>query len=170
MKLKELLNQYSDVELTQEQEEQFRKYIGIKLKRWRPNQRERYYFIDSCGTIIDSLFHEHNRVDEYRFFTNNCFKTVAEAEFKLQQIKVYYELKNFADDHNSKIDWNTSTFKYYICNKYLDNSSSHRCPCVDHISYAQDIGQIYFSSKDLADQAIRKVSIDKIKKYLFGEK
>lgn len=164
MKLKELLEQYSDVELTKEQEKQVKDYLGIKDKKLNFNEGEKYFYIDSYGDIDYNLFAEADGDIKYRLFTNNCFKTKEEAEFRLKQIIVYNELKNFADENNDEIDWkNEDSVKYYF---YL----SHDCNgiLIDYAIFAQDLGNIYFSSQELAEQAIKKVGADRIKKYLFG--
>lgn len=163
MKLKEFLEQYSDVEITQEQEEQIKKYLGVKFKRWVPEHGDKYFFIRSYNTILQTIFVKNDEVDAYRLFTNNCFPTEKEAEFRLEQIKVYYELKNFADENNDEIDWNDSEGKYYIGMDKTD-SFIH----INKAIFLQNIGQIYFSSEKLAYQAIKKVGADRIKKYLFG--
>lgn len=167
MKLKELLEQYSDVELTEEQEKQIKEYLGIKdSKKWKPRLNEKYFFIDSYGDVKDEYTdHEQNAEwDDYRIFINNCFQTKEEAEFRLEQIKVYNELKNFADDNNEEIDWkNECQEKYYIYLSHNDNNF-----IIGDMVYGQDIGQIYFSSRGLVEQAIEKVGEDRIKKYLFG--
>lgn len=165
MKLKELLEQYSDVELTEEQEKQIKDYLGIKnSKKWRPKQNERYYIVTTRLTVGEAFYTVHDEINDARLFVNNCFKTKEEAKFRLEQIKVYYELKNFADENNDEIDWkNKYQEKYYFCLNHSDNSFG-----ICDVEFAEDIGRIYFSSKELAKQAIKKVGADRIKKYLFG--
>jgi hypothetical protein len=164
MKLKELLNQCLDVELTEEQEEQIRKYLGVKPKRWKPEHSERYYYVDCYGEVDVAVFDENDELESFGLLTNNCFKTREEAEFRLEQIKVYYELKNFADENNDEIDWNRNTCKYCIC---TDRAYGHPNLHISRGIYSQTIGQIYFSSEQLAQQAIDKIGANRIKKYLF---
>lgn len=167
MKLGELLIEVQDQELTEQQEEQIRKYLGIKKnKKWKPKNRDKYYYIDSYGYVVDKMFIEEIP-DVYRLSINNCFKTEEEAEFRLEQIKVYYELKNFADENNDDIDWNDDEFKYHICNKYTDETASNRYIGINPAIVTQSIGEIYFSSEKIAHQALAKVGVDRIKKYLF---
>lgn len=164
MTIKELLINYKDVELTKEQEKQIKEYLGIKNKKWKPKQDERYYFIDSLGEIQFDTYFIASEHDEFLYCSNNMFKTKEEAEFILEQIKVYNELKNFADENNDEIDWsNTDTHKYTI--EYEKVYKKLKC---NLYSFTQHIGQIYFSSHELAKQAIDKVGADRIKKYLFG--
>lgn len=162
MKIKELLEQVRDVELTEEQEKHIKEYLGIKNKKWRPEYNDLYYYIDSFGHIALCNY-EAVGTDINRLVTGNCFKTKKEAEFRLEQIKVYNELKNFADENNEEIEWKNGTAKYIITFDTEDEKIG-----TNIIFYIQDIAQIYFSSKDLAEQAIEKVGADRIKKYLFG--
>lgn len=168
MKIKELLEKVQDVELTEEQEKHIKEYLGIKNKKWEPKEGETYYCVDSAGLICKR---ERNIInpcanmnDKYRIFANNCFKTWEDAQFRLAQIKVYNELKNFADENNEEIDWeNTCKEKYYFYYARKDKKIEISC-----VYSHQDIGLIYFSSRVLTQQAIDKVGADRIKKYLFG--
>ncbi len=159
MKLKELLEQYSDVELTEEQVKQVKDYLGIKEnKKWKPKNNEKYFYIDCYGEIDYAVFDNNDEADVYGIFINNCFKTKEDAEFGLEQIKVYYELKNFADENNEK-----SVEEY----RFLLNLTNNKLTSSSY-TYLHHIGEIGFSSQALAEQAIKKVGADRIKKYLFG--
>lgn len=167
MKLKELLEQYSEVELTKEQVKQVKEYLGINNSKWRPEQNERYYIVTTRLTVGEAFYSVHNEIDAARLFVNNCFKTKEEAEFRLEQIKVYNELQNFAIANNDEIDWkNGNQGKYSIyCRWYFNDTCE---VLIDKKNINQDLNQIYFSSDELAQQAIEKVGVDRIKKYLFG--
>lgn len=162
MTIKELLEKIQDLEFTKEQEEHIKKCLGIKDTKWQPKFNEKYYYVDK-NLSIQSYHFENDNTDNTLLFTNNCFKTTEEAEFRLEQIKVYNELKNFADENNDEIAWKNHTSKYHIGLDYTDNSLY----TFDNFSYRY-IGQIYFSSQKVAQQAIEKVGADRIKKYLFG--
>lgn len=163
MTIKELLEKYQDVEITEEQAKQIKDILGIKeSKKWKPEKGENYYYIMSCGEI-ESQYFNNIEADKFRILTNNYFKTREEAEFRLEQIKVYNELKNFADENNEEIDWECDEPKYYC---YFSSISKNLV--ISDISRMKDIGQIYFSSRELAEQAIKKVGVARIKKYLFG--
>ena len=160
MKAEEL---FKNIELTKEQEEYIKKYLGIKDKKRKPEIGAKYFYIDSFGDIEQNVF-GNDSADEYKILTNNMFKIKEDALFRLEQIKVYNELKNFSDENNEEIDWeNVNTYKYSLTfNFYKKN--------IDIVSIGGllEIGQIYFSSYELAEQAIEKVGADRIKKYLFG--
>ncbi len=165
MTIKELYEKYGDVELTEEQEKQIKEYLGIKNKKWRLAKNEEYFVIDlvSMENNIQLKFNNNVDLTLKHISLGNCFKTKEEADFRLEQIKVYNELKNFADENNEEIDWKCDAPKYYF---YLNSINNNLV--LSDLCRMRDIGQIYFSSKELAQQAIDKVGADRIKKYLFG--
>lgn len=156
MTIKELLINYKDVELTKEQEKQIKEYLNIEEnKKWKPEKEELFYFITSLGEIQQDTTENTN--NNFKIFTNNCFKTKEEAKFRLEQIKVYNELKNFADENNDDI----KDYRFLITLQSGDL-------IIGSYTYMHHIGEIGFSSQELAEQAIEKVGADRIKKYLFG--
>ena len=157
MTIKEFYEKYGNVELTEEQEKHIKECLNIKEK-WKPKKDEIFYFINTCGEIFKDVN------NKFKIFTNNCFKTEEEAEFRLEQIKVYNELKNFADENNKEIDLNDCKVEKYIIEYDLENKVLY----CDWYTTVKSIGQIYFSSRELAEQAIEKIGDDRIKKYLFG--
>lgn len=165
MKIKDLLENVQDVELTPEQEKQIKEYLGIKeTKRWKPKSGKNYWYIMNCGNITVTHWSDYCDLDAELFAMNNCFETKEKAEFALEKYKVYLELKQFADENNDPIKWCKSNIKNYYIYLSHNNNTLH----VEYSWICQDIGQIYFSSEDLAKQAIQKVGEDRIKKYLFG--
>lgn len=152
MKIKELLEKYGNVEINEEKEKELKDLLGVKD-----------YYVSEAGQILNDCWNYH-RVDYYRFNTNNCFKTKEEAEFRLEQIKVYNGLRTFADEYNDIIDWkNCEQNKYVITYDHYNNIFVFGI-------YNQFIvlGTIYFTSKELAEQAVEKIGVERIKKYLFG--
>ena len=63
-------------------------YKEIKLPRWKPKYKERYYRINWRGAVVDDIWHDTQ--DErlcYEF--GNCFEThdkAKEASYKVQEI------------------------------------------------------------------------------------
>lgn len=87
MKLKELLEIYSDIEITGEQEKELKNLLEIKEKerngKWKPKYNETYYFVMGCGdTSICSW--QNQSSDKAVYDLNNCFKTKEEAEFRAE--------------------------------------------------------------------------------------
>lgn len=133
-------------------------------KRWRGEEYDRYYFISDCGEILRG-YEEKIDGDNYRYQSGNYFKTKEEAEFELNRRLVYQELKDYALEHNStEIDWSNSenskwTIRYEHSEDLITVGTWWNC---------QDLGQIYFSSQNIAWDAIKTIGKYRIKKYLFG--
>lgn len=132
-----------------------------KPKVWKPKNGEVYYFINAIGKYEPDVWHGIE-TDEDMYIFGNCFKTEEEAEFAIEKQKVITEMKRFAQKHNEKIDWNNEyQNKYYL---YYD----HECECVliDKKCYMKT-STIYFSSIEIAQQAIETIGADRLIKYYF---
>lgn len=155
--------------LTAEEREQLLALVkkSNKPKVWKPVNNEIYYFIntDDCitGDIWGDMWGKYNVYGNGRYSIGNCFRTKEEAEFAKEKLKVIAELKRFAQEHNEgKIDWNDfDQGKYYI---FVDMSSkkilianSYRSKCYD----------VYFTSREIANEAIKAIGKDRLKKYYF---
>lgn len=169
MKVKELFKDVQDVELTAEQEKQIKVYLGIKEpKVWEPDDGETYFCLLSDGSVESSAYIKSLLFcagDVNRYAIGNCFKTKKEAEFAAEQLKVYTELKRYAAEHNDgEIDWsNPGSAKYFI--RYHNDSKEL---FIDFNTINQNILTVYFTSIQIAKNAIKAVGEDRIKKYLFG--
>lgn len=58
---------------------------GMPAEKWKPNNGDRYWLIDSIGKI-DSLLWDGSEFDIWKVKTDNCFRTKEEAEAKLAEI------------------------------------------------------------------------------------
>lgn len=160
MKLEELLKKYSNLELTEKQEEQIKDLLGIREpKRWKPHSTGKYYYVNDTGGVSMSTWNDFNRMCEFRYKTCNVFKTKEEAEFRLEQIKVYYELENFANANNEGNITPRYSIELKIDSKELINN---------YYSSLKELGQIYFTSKEILNRAVEKIGYERIRKYLFG--
>ena len=171
MKVKELFKDVQDVELTAEQEKQIKDYLGIKEpKVWKPDNGEKYFCLLSDGSVESTTYYKGAlfcACDLERYTIGNCFKTKEEAEFVAEQIKVYTELKRYAAEHNEgEIDWrNSLRCKYCIIYDHV-----YKTFIVSPYHTIQNLMQVYFTSSQIARDAIKAVGEDRIKKYLFGVK
>lgn len=154
--------------LSEEEKEQLIKLIKKanqkSKKRWRGEEDDHYYFISDCGEILCD-YEEKFDGDSYHYQSGNYFKTEEAAEFELNRRLVYQELKDYALEHNEgEIDWkNSEQEKWFI-------SYDNQIKCFTYFvrRVLSDIGQIYFSSRKIAQEAVKAVGEDRIKKYLFG--
>ena len=160
MKLKDLVEKYGNLEVDNRLEEELKGYVKSRL--WKPGIGDRYYYYDQPFGASDS-FWDNDTLDNARRNSFNCFRTQTEAEFEFEKQKVYNELRMFALENNDEIVWDDDTTNWCICY----DSSERKIDIDSHIIF-QDIGQIYFSNRKLAERAIEKVGENRIKKYLFG--
>lgn len=132
-------------------------------KRWRAKKEDMYWFVDSDGK--PTWWHENNRnIDDFYYDTNNYFQTEQEAQRYADVLEIERQLKKFADEHNCEIDWSNSLAKCYLSYNYDTQSIS-----IDSAWARREPRVIYFSSRKIAEQAIKTIGEDKIKDYLTYE-
>ena len=138
-----------------------------KNKVWKPEENEKYYYLYSYGKIDEDTW-DNTNTDRIRYEIGNCFKTREEAKFAIERLKVIADLKRFALEHNGEeIDWrkNEQT-KYCLCFEHdVNRVGIHSFYIVQHSSE-----QIYFTSETTAQQAIKEIGEERIKKYYFEVK
>lgn len=135
-----------------------------KNKVWKPEENEKYYYLYSYGKIEEDTWDNAN-ADRIRYEIGNCFKTREESKFAIERLKVIADLKRFALEHNGEeIDWrkNEQT-KYCLCFEHdVNRVGINSFYIVQHSSE-----QIYFTSETTAQQAIKEIGEERIKKYYF---
>ncbi len=147
-------------ELTEEQLRQ----LGIEVdkdKRWRAEEGKKYWRVSSGNKVISDIEADIEQ-DDYFYDTHNYFKTKEEAEEYAEVLEIKGQLMKFADEHNEFVNWSDATTSKY------------------HLEYRLDLGGIvvvsacwlkypeviYFSSKEIAKQAIDTIGEENIIKYL----
>lgn len=152
--------------LTNEERETLLKLVekGNKTnkKRWRGYGA--YYHITPCGDVTYS-FDSMCLYDEQCYKFGNYFKTKEEAEFARKKRLIYQQLKDYALGHNTEeIDLNNNIqYKWFM--RY-DNECKKMKYC--WMTSSLHMHQIYFTSEEIAKDAVKEVGEDNIKKYLFG--
>lgn len=133
-------------------------------KVWKPEVEEKFYTLFGDGSINELTWLNHADIIK-RYEIGNCFKTKDEAKFALEKLKVITELRRYALEHNEKeIDWNDkdqdkfSLCFYHQSKKILINT---------HTSTSYQTTFIYFTSKEIAQAAIKAIGEERIKKYYF---
>ena len=153
--------------LSEEEREQLIKLIhksnGFKSKMWKPKCGELFFYISGRGDIFSSIWINSYICSEY-YSIGNCFKTKEEAEFALEKVRVETELRRFAEENNEyEIDWKDKKqvkwFISYNCKKEIINPIC---------AYDFCICNIYFTSEEIAKQAVGYVGEERLKKYYFG--
>lgn len=130
-------------------------------KVWKPKENETYYYVRTNGTVTTADW-TNDRFDNVTYVLGNCYRTEKEAKFALEKQKVYAELKRFAQEHNeTEIDWNNDTQRKY----YLYYNFDHDCLIMDFNYKVKYPNAIYFTSKEIAEQAIKAIGEERIKRY-----
>lgn len=127
--------------------------------RWIPKESEFYYYIsDTSGVHIDRW--NSDNIDEFRFNTGNVFRrdnvfqSSAEAEFAIERMKVFAEMREWAGK------WNDGFVLVYIGNLGVVSFS-------DVFMYGNSFGEMRFATEKDAENCIKAVGADRIKKYYF---
>lgn len=130
-------------------------------KRWRAEEGNIYWFV--LGAVQLDWRHEYNQnIDIFNYDTHNYFQTEEEAHKYAEVIETERQLKRFADEHNDKIDWDdNNSVKNYLCYNYNAHSIF-----IDSVWAVREPRVIYFSSKEIAEEAIDEIGAEKIKEYL----
>lgn len=144
-----------------EKEEKESKSIN---KRWKAECGDGYWAVVDYG-MPDWSYNYNRDMDSFRYDTHNHFETKTEAQKYANVLETERQLKRFADEHNDKIDWSDNdSVKHYLCYNYIEQSIY-----ID-VAWARRYPRvIYFSSKEIAQQAIKTIGEDKIKEYLTYE-
>lgn len=151
--------------LSEEEREQLMKIIkksnGCKRKVWKPECDKNYWIINGFRVVNSSW--DNDNVDYRRYEIGNCFKTEKEAKFALEKLKVEAELRRFAEENNEcEIDWtDRKQNKWLICYNYDSKNIDTGYDNTLRTHY------IYFSSKEIAKQAIKHIGEERLKKYYF---
>lgn len=135
-----------------------------QLKRWKPNENERYHTIDDNGDDCDLIW-DNDRYDNWRYLIGNCFKTKEEAEEYKKQIEYTARYKNYIEEHSEPIDWNNRfQEKYYAGYHFTDKK------IFTDYNYNLKNLDIYASSEEIILDAIKEIGEDNFKKYVLGVK
>lgn len=131
-------------------------------KVWKPEINEKYYYVRSDGGIDYSIWN-NDKCDNNSYTIGNCFKDKKDAEFVREKLKVIADLKRFAQEHNTlEINWNDiDQEKYY----FYYNCTYKRFDI--NLVYGTKGNAIYFSSKEIAEQAVKEIGEERIEKYYF---
>lgn len=133
-----------------------------KVKVWKPNKNEKYCYIGGDGDIYHTV-NANLTKDDCIFSIGNYFKTDEEAEHMVEKLKVIKELQDFAfENRDEEIDWyDKEQDKWEI--SYKDSNIEPIC----NNYYRAQTFNIYFTSLEIAQEAIKTIGEDRIKKYYF---
>ena len=121
-----------------------------------PRIGDKYWYLGDTGEILYENW-DNVSFEEDRLGIGNVFKTEDEAKFAKKKLKVEAELRKFSrpfadGEENNHIKYSPSFDELSVLTSF---------------SY-QDQGVFYFESEEKAQQAIKSVGKERIKKYIFG--
>ncbi|MGH2116645.1 hypothetical protein [Aerococcus sp. L_32] len=122
-----------------------------------PQYKDTYYYIQSSGRV-DWLPWVDDDIGLRQQGLGNVFRTIEQAEFAVEKLKVETELRKFS----------RPVFKEDEDNYFIQINASYHNLVVDTDEGYQTQGAIYFESRAITLQAIETVGEERIKKYIFG--
>lgn len=127
-------------------------------KRWRAKYAEDYCFISSVGTVT-STRDLHTTNDDARYEIGNYYRSIEEADFALERLKVFNELELYAakeiDEHRG--------YSIILCDRNNSNSWIHATTS----AYTISTESFMFDSMNDAEKAIDAIGKERLKKYFF---
>lgn len=132
-------------------------------KIWKPEYGDWYWYISSDGQV-DNCEWVNGPIDLGRYSMGNCFRTKEEARIAREKQKVETELQRYADEHNDldREEWDGINIHYRIGYDSTNDGLATASSIV-----IRRMGDIYFTSKEIAEDAANKVGAKRIMKYLF---
>lgn len=114
-----------------------------------------YYWCINRQNTVDRLNWENYSFDLVQFNLNNVFLTKEKAQKQADRLKLLAEIQRFADLNNEVIDWinldNSHIKKYFIA-----FDVDLECWITRFNTCYLNLGITYFSSENLANQALEK--------------
>lgn len=161
--LKEIINELKDrLKKAQDKLENL-----DKNQRWKPNNDDRYYYVDTENCVLNTFFDDCICSDENRYNVYNCFKTEEEAEKEADKILIRRKLEDLAERLNGdeKIDWDNSyQLKYHI----LYNTEG-KCLTYKITSRLKNEGSVYCLDKNFIDEAIKEIGEKELVSYITND-
>lgn len=156
---KEQFEKELDEKLASLKEEMMQKFEAEKEDEF-PKIGDYYWFICSDNSL-GYIDWENSYIDKGRLALGNVFLTEEEAEFELERLKVIAELKKYAEPKDR--GWGSDAVKHwFIYYGRVKQKIEYDC------NFLVSRNNIYFESKEIAEQAVEAVGEDRLKKYYLG--
>ncbi len=132
----------------------------------RAEYNNQYYYVTSNGKVLKEI-EKNISLDNTRHKIANYSTVKSKMEFKALRDNLLSRMQRWADIHNEeKIDWNNSEQrKYVIYYDYDDNKFGFT-----YNYYSRDLGQIYFTSEEIANQCLEEFKEELLEFYKFEMK
>lgn len=140
--------------------DQYKEYTKPKpLTGWeRVGENESYYSING-NSYVEEMTEDMCMEDKYYYEDANYFSTEEKAEEINFKQTLFRKLQRFGDENRgNEIDWSDCSKKFCINYDYYNK----KLDIFDHV-FVKQFGQVYFISKETAQQAIELFHDDLIK-------
>ena len=133
-------------------------------KVWKPKEGEEYWYMNESGIQFTDKW-ENTLCNQYKYELGNCFKTLKEMQKENKKKNKKKKLERYAEEHNTeKIDWQDEEQEKW----YIDYYPLAGDITTQYTTCCQSMNEVYFTSKEALDNAIKEIGEDNIKK-LFEE-
>lgn len=138
----------------------------INEQEWKPKYGHLYYSFDAFYNVVEKDW-MNDLLDQARKDMNIVFATKQIAEFEREKRIVKEELETYAQEYNDRTlkEWNGHNTHHVII---YDGHDDTLITCRDTELRCESA--TYFTSEEIAKNAIETIGEDRIKKYLFGIK
>lgn len=138
----------------------YKECLEPKLIGWEhiAEEEDVYFEISPVGTVADaSKYFGASYIQCYK--VANAFSTKKKADEINFKQTLFRKLQRFSDENDgNEIDWSNDAWKWHIYFNYMTGDLEAECTHT-----YRDFGQVYFLSKDAAEQAIELFRKDLIK-------
>ena len=160
MKLSEYIEKYGDCEVTDEIDKCI---VKAPKTVYDLKNGDKYFFLTASGIVQGGTWsNDSSGFDRQRI--GNTFLTEEDAKFAKERLNVIAELKKYAKEFSHEEWMNRDLPKYYIGFKYGCRGLS----C--YMAHWRRGLDLCFESEEKAQEAIKAVSEDRVKKYYLGVK
>lgn len=121
-----------------------------------PKHNEVYWYLAEDGDFYDKKW-SASEFDKGAFSIGNVFHTSEEVKFAYEKLKVEAELRKFS-----------RPFELMKDNHFITFNMQGGCLATRSRVHITAQGAIYFGSKEKAEEAVKSVGEERIKKYIFG--
>lgn len=166
MKLSEYIEKYGDCEVTDEIDKcivKAPKTVYEPKTIYDLKYGDEYFFLTESGIVQGGIWRD-DMTSLSILSIGNMFLTEEDAEFAIERLNVIAELKKYAKEFSDEEWLNQSIVKHFITFDYEDHAINIGYVCSTKVS------DIYFESEEKAQEVIKAVGEDRIKKYYLGVK
>lgn len=150
-----LYNKYNDIANFTQYEVMHLEFAEVKLlSGWeRAEEGQHYYYVNDTSIVIKSDI--CSIIDDELYQYCNYFSTKEKAEEVREEQELYRRMKKFYDENDGNVTWDNRDFKHKVVLEHTSDANILYTTDCNH--FLEDIGVIYFSTRELAERCIDEV-------------